>query len=526
MKKLVLSFWVFMCLTFTVIGQAPNAFKYQAIARTIGGSIIANQNIALRISILQGSPAGTSVYCETHNVTSNGFGMMNLEIGNGLYVSGNFTNINWGSNNYYVKIEMDETGNTNYQPIGTSQLLSVPYALYAGNSPMSDIWLQNGNNIYSPDSAKVGIGTSTPHYKLSMGSTNDKIGFFSDSSHYAYIELYNQLNANMTFSMRNHVAGDFILQGGSVGIGTTNATSKLHVENTSPSLTTTSSSIYNPILTTDNSGYLISQCNLLQPSSSYNFTGFLYGATNRVYAQGGQAGTINSAMGSENDIIHTGSGTITYAYGSSNVVQNSSTATIVNAYGIFSRVRNLGGGSITNGYGIYIPQINATNKWSIYASDATAPSYFAGNIGIGTSNPTCKLDIEGFLRIKDAFTTWKGTTAGGILHWGIYTESTNNAKFGIGLRGLETGSNSGADFFISRYDDAGVFLGFPLFINRSTGNIGIGSGNTNSKITVTGGDVNILDIGSGVIMKSPNGQCWRVTIDNSGNLVRTSIICP
>ena len=57
-------------------------------------------------------------------------------------------------------------------------------------------------------------------------------------------------------------------------------------------------------------------------------------------------------------------------------------------------------------------------------------------------------------------------------------------------------------------------------------NVAIGMSNPPSKLTVTGGDVNITDIASGIILKSPNGQCWRVTVDNSGTLISTSITCP
>jgi hypothetical protein len=130
MKKLIFSLSL-MLLAISIFAQVPEAFKYQAIARDLSGNVIANQNISLRINILQGSSTGTSVYCETHSVTSNGMGLMNLEIGNGTYVSGSFSGITWGTSTYYIKIEMDATGGTSYVPMGTSQLLSVPYALYA-----------------------------------------------------------------------------------------------------------------------------------------------------------------------------------------------------------------------------------------------------------------------------------------------------------------------------------------------------------------------------------------------------------
>lgn len=133
MKKIITT--IFLTLfAISVIAQVPEAFKYQAIARDLSGNIIANQNISLRINILQGSSTGTSVYCETHSVTSNGMGLMNLEIGNGAVVSGNFSGITWDTNSFYIKIEMDASGGTTYQPMGVSQLLSVPYALFAKTS--------------------------------------------------------------------------------------------------------------------------------------------------------------------------------------------------------------------------------------------------------------------------------------------------------------------------------------------------------------------------------------------------------
>jgi hypothetical protein len=111
--------------------QSPQAFKYQTVVRNSSNQIIPNQAVSLRISILQTSPTGTAVYVETHAATTNILGLVNLEIGNGTLVSGNFSSIGWGSNTYYVKIELDPAGGTAYQNMGTSQLLSVPYALYA-----------------------------------------------------------------------------------------------------------------------------------------------------------------------------------------------------------------------------------------------------------------------------------------------------------------------------------------------------------------------------------------------------------
>ena len=130
MKNILLLFFAFILVGSTA-AQAPQAFKYQAVARDNSGNTIANQSIGFRISILQNSPSGTAVYTETHTIASNDFGLVNMEIGTGTIVSGVFSTINWGTASYFVKVEMDVAGGANYLLMGTSQLLSVPYALHA-----------------------------------------------------------------------------------------------------------------------------------------------------------------------------------------------------------------------------------------------------------------------------------------------------------------------------------------------------------------------------------------------------------
>jgi hypothetical protein len=113
--------------------QAPQSFNYQAVARDAAGSVISNQAVSFRISLLQGSATGTNVYSETHAVTTNQFGLVNFAIGVGTVVSGSFANINWAGGAYFVKVELDATGGSTYVVMSTTQLISVPYAL-ASNS--------------------------------------------------------------------------------------------------------------------------------------------------------------------------------------------------------------------------------------------------------------------------------------------------------------------------------------------------------------------------------------------------------
>jgi len=112
------------------MAQTPQSFKYQAVARDASGEVIADQKVSFQISILQGSESGTTVYTETHVDSTNQFGLVTLEIGTGT-TSDDFTAIDWGNNTYFIQIEMDASGGTSYILIGTSQLLSVPYALHS-----------------------------------------------------------------------------------------------------------------------------------------------------------------------------------------------------------------------------------------------------------------------------------------------------------------------------------------------------------------------------------------------------------
>jgi hypothetical protein len=140
MKKLTTLFILLLTAVLVINAQPPQAFKYKAIARNKYGMLIINQQVAIRISILQGSETGPAMFIETHTPVSNLFGVIELEIGRGTPVSGAFSNIDWGTSDYYIKIEMDPKNKPvkDYTVIGTSQLLSVPYALYAGHVQNSD----------------------------------------------------------------------------------------------------------------------------------------------------------------------------------------------------------------------------------------------------------------------------------------------------------------------------------------------------------------------------------------------------
>ena len=112
----------------------PQAFNYSAVARDAQSNPIANSTIGIQISILKTSTLGTSQYQENHFVNTDQFGLFNLIIGAGAVQSGSMAAIDWSADNYYLKVGMDANGGTNFITMGTTQLISVPYALYANTS--------------------------------------------------------------------------------------------------------------------------------------------------------------------------------------------------------------------------------------------------------------------------------------------------------------------------------------------------------------------------------------------------------
>lgn len=132
MKKFFLN-TLLVAAVFAAQAQTPQKFNYQGIARTGAGLPMASQNISMRISVLDGSAAGTVVYRETQSATTNAYGLYSVSIGGGTPETGSMAAIDWASGEKYIKVELDPAGGTAYADLGTSQLLSVPYAMYAGN---------------------------------------------------------------------------------------------------------------------------------------------------------------------------------------------------------------------------------------------------------------------------------------------------------------------------------------------------------------------------------------------------------
>lgn len=123
--------FLFVTVTFKVFAQSPEKMSYQAIIRAQDNSLVVNSKISLKVVVHQSTATGASVYQETHSPTTNSNGLVSLEIGTGSVVTGDFSKIAWDKGPYYIETQVDVRGGSNYNITGVTQLLSVPYALYA-----------------------------------------------------------------------------------------------------------------------------------------------------------------------------------------------------------------------------------------------------------------------------------------------------------------------------------------------------------------------------------------------------------
>jgi len=169
MKKRLLTTFLLCIIGIYIFGQSPQSMNYQAILRDAQGQILANKDVEIGIAILQGSSEGVEVFSENHSVTTNDFGLVNLQIGS-VNTSG-MENIDWSSGPYFVQISLDGT------VMGTSQLLSVPYALHANT--VEDDKVNDADS--DPTNELQDISLSGTQLSITQGSTVD-LSLFQDGT--------------------------------------------------------------------------------------------------------------------------------------------------------------------------------------------------------------------------------------------------------------------------------------------------------------------------------------------------------
>lgn len=227
MKKVILTVSAFI-FSLKLMAQAPEKMSYQAVVRNSSNGLVISAPVGMRISILQGSASGASVYTETHTVNSNANGLVSLEIGSGTVVSGNFSTIDWSADTYFIQTETDPTGGTTYTVTGTSQLMSVPYALHA----------KSAETVINNDDADADPANEI---ELPTGGNNGQVLNTDGSGNYSWVDqTVNNLPNGTAVGQTAYWDGtawvvntNLYNNGGNIGIGTTNpTTAKLVIEGT------------------------------------------------------------------------------------------------------------------------------------------------------------------------------------------------------------------------------------------------------------------------------------------------------
>lgn len=218
MKKVFIAAMAILFSGSILMAQAPNRLSYQSVVRNSSGTLLANSQVGVRISILKTSATGAAQYVERHTPTTNANGLIDLQIGGGSLISGNYANINWTNDTYFIKTDVDPTGGSAYTISGTSQILAAPYALNG---------VMNG---------KLGVGATAPslselHVKASSG--NGDVSLLPSTGkgwNFAAMEASGELRIasfDGGTGYSNHLT---IKENGHVGIGTINPLSKLHIQ--------------------------------------------------------------------------------------------------------------------------------------------------------------------------------------------------------------------------------------------------------------------------------------------------------
>ncbi|MEY3399318.1 MAG: hypothetical protein RL220_1912, partial [Bacteroidota bacterium] len=240
-----------LLICFTATAQIPQGISYQAIARQSDGDELINTALSVKLGIIDAS--SILEYEEVHSTTSNDYGLINLVIGQGV-ITGNgavtsFSDINWGSGDHFLRVEIDYPGSSGFELIGESQLLSVPYALFAASSgPVEEqdgdvtneliesvnIDQQNGNLTITEGGNTFEV--VIPLNDADADSTNELITSAELSGNGTVLEIEQQ-GQTISVDLEPVIEGTWQEEPGRVfnntediGIGTTTPSSSLHVQ--------------------------------------------------------------------------------------------------------------------------------------------------------------------------------------------------------------------------------------------------------------------------------------------------------
>jgi len=218
---------VLLFISISLLAQSPELISYQAVIRDSDNNLVTNTSVGMQISILQGSATAEAVYIERQFPTTNSNGLVSIEIGgdNATVVSGDFSTIDWSSGIYFIKTETDLNGGSSYTITGTSQILSVPYALYAKTAenitgsftetdPEYNAWNKSYNDLTSKpniiDSINTVLDTTTKFLRTEVdGSVTNELQTLSLINNELSISGGNSIMLNTGSTQSNVLLRDF-----------------------------------------------------------------------------------------------------------------------------------------------------------------------------------------------------------------------------------------------------------------------------------------------------------------------------
>ncbi len=464
--KVVLVFATTILASILIVGQSPEKISYQSVLRGSNNSLIANKKVSIKVSILKGSANGAVVYTETKMPTTNANGLISLDIGDGT----GFSTIDWGSGSYFIKTETDPTGGTNYTISGTTEILSVPYALHAKTVSTDKLkYDKTGGKISGP----VSVGNNLQTSQLFNVYNNFKI--LNDEA--KAVIIGNTVNSAGARHRVYHEDYNWKVPGFNAGMIGDYADLYLHQVETAPSTVAANESYTN-----------------ISTAAGVTNAGRQIGYLGGVMIMSGHKGTIEHVSGAQivNRIRPDASGNIGYMSGVQGGLTsyNKNTVKIQEFRALESFTNALNGAQIVDSYGLYLRSAKVagvTRGWGVYQEGPNDNNYFAGKVrigyGLGSDIPIndYKLDILGSSRFSGRVEVADFRLSGNI---NIVKQATAeprliNFRIGDELRystqflGAEEGGLSGSNITMYRYDDDGAYLGTVYNINRATGAVEI-----------------------------------------------------
>ncbi len=523
MKKSLQIFALLFCII--ISAQAPEKFSYQAVIRNASNTVITNAPVGIKISILKTSNTGTVVYSESQTANTNSNGLISLQIGDGSVISGSIATIDWSADSYFIKTEVDPSGGSSYTVVGTSQLLSVPYAMFAKTSG-------NGSTFTLPYAGTSAANNVTPFKITNSGSSQNSAGIFENTDaangEAALLGINNSMGnfgAGVEGRAQSNSNGNTSsgVRGYLLGTGTAGAGVLGNAQN--------ADGVYGS--TTNGTG--------VRGSANGTGTGgaFNSGATGHSLITNGPLQLTNISEGAGKVLTSDAAGNATWqalATGSSTWVTTGTNISNTNTGNVGIGTSNPGTILTVkyNGQGFSQESLNGGVEAGFYVDDASAYVQThtntdldfttnnglrqmtlqkgTGNLGIGTAVPTEKLEVNGKTKTTNLQVT-NGAAASKVLTSDASGNATwQNPTGGLTLPYAATNSSAGTSFGITNDNGGNAITGYSpggIGLNglTSSGKGVFGSGNTGTGVegSSASGIAGYFSSTSGLALKTGTG---------------------